>query len=129
MPRPTPSDCCPTAACTRVGKAHDVRGRVVDEPDAPHAGAIHHLEQRLGILHDLNHAVAIHLRAAPHDRERRGLELAPRLDVDVDIGDTTGPTRACPLSVTHGAQKLSHSRWTLNRTGSRALAPLRRRDT
>jgi len=113
----------------RVGEAHHVGGRVVDEPDTPHAGAIHHLEQRLRILHDLDHAVAIHVLAAPHDRERRGLELAPRLDVHVHVGDPTGPTRACPLSVIHGAQKLSHLRWTLNRTGSRALAPLRRRDT
>src|SRR5207244_1027272 len=66
----------------RVGEAHHVGRGVVDETRAPHAGAVHDLEQRLGILHDLDHAVAIHVRATPHDRERRGLELAPRLNMD-----------------------------------------------
>src|SRR5439155_173871 len=71
-----------------VGEAHDVGRRVVDEPRAPDTRAVHDFEQGVRILHDLDHPVALGLFVAPHYREHLWLELAPRLDVDVDVGDT-----------------------------------------
>jgi len=70
-----------------VGEPHDVGRGIVHETRAPHPGLIHDVEERVGILHHLNHPIALGLLVAPHHREHLGLELAPRLDVDVDVGD------------------------------------------
>src|SRR5205807_4346809 len=85
-------------------------------------------EQRLGILHDLDHAVAIHVPAAPHHGERGGLELAPRLNMHVDVGDTSQGETRCRPGGTHGAKKLPPGGCALNRTGGYGRAPLRSRD-
>ena len=70
-----------------VGESHHVGRRVVHEPDAPHPGAIHRLEQRRRVVHQPHQEVPVRFLTAPQYLQHVRLELAPGLDVDVDVGD------------------------------------------
>src|SRR5439155_22092923 len=78
------------------------------------------LEEPVRVLLHLSHPIALGVLVAPHHREHLGLELAPRLDVDVDVGDAARRRRRAG----HGAQKLPYDNCAFNRTWR---ARLRRR--
>jgi hypothetical protein len=71
----------------RIGEAHDVGARVIDEPDPPHPGLVHDLEQRLRIVHQGEQEVPVVFLAGAHHRLHFRLQVPPGLDMDVDIGD------------------------------------------
>src|SRR5207244_2078901 len=83
-------------------------------------------EQRARIVHHLDHPIALLAEAAPHHLEHVRLELAPRLDMDVDVGDTGRRVLPCDpgagKTVTHGAQKVPPDGGAFNRTVQRTAS-------
>ena len=71
----------------RIIEAHDVGTGVIHEPHAPHARAIHHLEQGARIVHDGDQEAPMIFLPPAHRLLDFGLEVAPRLNVDVDVSD------------------------------------------
>src|SRR5438876_6719649 len=93
------------------------------------------LEQRARIVHHLDHQVPMRVLTAPHRLEHVRLELAPRLDVDMNVGDPGQCLTGCQPGVIHGAQKVRWDRSGFNyalvrtpsgrNTGSCAAATVR----
>jgi len=71
----------------RIREPHHVGGWIVHQARPPHARAIHDLEQRAGVVHHLDHEIPMRVLATPHHVEHVGLELAPRLHMDMHVGD------------------------------------------
>src|SRR5207247_10325457 len=100
-----------------------------------HAHPVHDLEQLAWIVHNLDHQVPMRVLTAPHRLEHVRLELAPRLDVDVNVGDAGQCLAGCQPGVIHGAQKVPWDRSGFNyalvrtpsgrKTGSCAAATVR----
>jgi hypothetical protein len=74
----------------RVREPHDVGAGIVHEPHAPHTGPVHHLEEGLRIVHQRQQEVPVLFLAGAHDGLHLGLEVAPGLDVNVNVGDARG---------------------------------------
>src|SRR5207249_4059977 len=98
----------------RIGESHHVGRGVIHEAHPPHARAVHDLEQRARIVHHLDHQVPMRVLTAPHRLEHVRLELAPRLDVDVNVGDAGQRLAGCQPGVIHGAQKVPWDRSGFN---------------
>ena len=71
----------------RVREPHHVGAGIVHHPDAPHARLVEDLQQRLGVVHDGLEKLPVRFLPAAHGFLDLGFEVAPRLDVDVDVGD------------------------------------------
>ncbi len=48
---------------------------------------IHDVEQHFGVVHDRDQELPVLLFAPAHDVQDVGLQVAPGLDVNVDVGD------------------------------------------
>jgi hypothetical protein len=69
-----------------LGKAHQRRADVVDDPDPRDSSRIHRAKDQLGIVHQPLELIEFPTTLG-HPRTGAGLELVPRLDVDVGVGD------------------------------------------
>src|SRR5881409_2365650 len=126
---------CRGEGVARIGESHHVGRGVIHEAHPPHARAVHDLEQRARIVHHLDHQVPMRVLTAPHRLEHLRLELAPRLDVDVNVRDACQCLAGCQPGVIHGAQKVPWDRSGFNyalvrtpsgrNTGSCAAATVR----
>ena len=72
-----------------IVEPHHIGTRIVDESHAPHAGAIHDVEQRAWIVHEGQQEIPMGFLPPAHRLLDLGFEVAPWLDVDVHVGDAT----------------------------------------
>ena len=72
-----------------VGESHQPWRDVVDHADPVDAGGIHLGQHRLRIVHHRRQALEVR-SAARHHVQGAPVQLVPRLDVDVDIGNGVG---------------------------------------
>ncbi len=69
------------------GEAHHVGARIVHEARTPDVRAIEDLQEGRRVVHDRAGPLRLGAQPAAHDLGHRGLELAPGLNVDVQVGD------------------------------------------
>src|SRR2546427_13115954 len=61
--------------------------RIFRSPYPPHPRPVHNLEQGPGVVHDGGEELPLLLLVTSHRRGHLWLQVAPGLDVNVDVGD------------------------------------------